>query len=236
MTLTGRLLRSFPLNALHRLWLALRHGVRVGPGSLIFPGVRFICGRGIAIGAGVDVLFDTYVVCTPQGDVRIGDGCHIDVRCVLSTMLPGGRVHVGQRVYVGPHCIIYGHKGVTIGDDTLLGPGVTVVAGHHRFDRVDVTIRAQGESGRGITIGRDVWLGAHVVVTDGVTIGDGCVVGAGAVVTRDLPPMSIAHGVPARVVGKRGEPAGEAAEPSEEGIDDGRGQLDARDQQARDEQ
>ena len=51
---------------------------------------------------------------------------------------------------------------------------------------------------------RDVWLGAGVTVLGGVTIGDGCIVGAGAVVTKDLPPCSIALGVPAIVRGKRG--------------------------------
>lgn len=48
------------------------------------------------------------------------------------------------------------------------------------------------------TIGSDVWLGAGVTVLGGVTIGDGCVVGANAVVTSDLPPYSVAMGVPAR--------------------------------------
>jgi acetyltransferase-like isoleucine patch superfamily enzyme len=45
-----------------------------------------------------------------------------------------------------------------------------------------------------------VWLGANVVVTSGVTIGDRCVIGANSVVTTDLPPYSIAAGIPARVI------------------------------------
>jgi len=44
-----------------------------------------------------------------------------------------------------------------------------------------------------------------VIVLGGVTIGRGSVVGAGAVVTHSLPPYSIARGVPAVVVGTRGE-------------------------------
>lgn len=60
-------------------------------------------------------------------------------------------------------------------------------------------------------IGNDVWLGANVVVLRGVTIGDGCIVAAGAVVTKDLPPYSIAGGIPARVIKPRMDP-GLAAE------------------------
>ncbi len=38
---------------------------------------------------------------------------------------------------------------------------------------------------------------------DGVTIGRGAVIGAGAVVTKDIPPLAIAVGAPARVIGYR---------------------------------
>lgn len=51
-----------------------------------------------------------------------------------------------------------------------------------------------------IRIGDDVWLGANVTVLQGVTIGRGCVVGTGSVVTRDLPPFTVAAGVPAKVI------------------------------------
>lgn len=55
-----------------------------------------------------------------------------------------------------------------------------------------------------IHIEDDVWIGAGVKVLKGVTIGKGSVIGAGAVVTKDIPPYSIAAGVPCRVIGKRG--------------------------------
>ena len=55
-----------------------------------------------------------------------------------------------------------------------------------------------------IVIEDDVWLGMGAKVMDGVCIGRGSVIGAGAVVTGDIPPYSIALGVPARVVRKRG--------------------------------
>jgi acetyltransferase-like isoleucine patch superfamily enzyme len=54
-----------------------------------------------------------------------------------------------------------------------------------------------------IVIGNDVWLGAHCLVMDGVTIGDGAFIAAGAVVTKDVPPYTLAGGVPARVIRPR---------------------------------
>jgi virginiamycin A acetyltransferase len=51
-----------------------------------------------------------------------------------------------------------------------------------------------------IEIGNDVFIGINVTVLDGVKIGDGAVIGAGAVVVNDIPPYSIAVGVPAKVV------------------------------------
>ena len=51
-----------------------------------------------------------------------------------------------------------------------------------------------------VTIGSDCWFGANVVVCPGVTIGEGCVIGAGSVVTHDIPPRTLAVGVPARAV------------------------------------
>lgn len=54
-------------------------------------------------------------------------------------------------------------------------------------------------------IGNDVFIGANVTVLDGVTIGDGAVIGAGAVVVNDIPPYTIAVGVPAKIVKYRFE-------------------------------
>lgn len=54
-----------------------------------------------------------------------------------------------------------------------------------------------------IVIGNDVWIGYEAVVMAGVTIGDGAIIGARAVVTKDVPPYTIAGGVPARPIRKR---------------------------------
>ncbi len=54
-----------------------------------------------------------------------------------------------------------------------------------------------------IVIGNDVWIGYEAVIMAGVTIGDGAIIGTRAVVTKDVPPYTIAGGVPARLIRKR---------------------------------
>ena len=96
---------------------------------------------------------------------------------------------------------------MTIGDDVNCGPNVTIVTPVHPLlpGERRLMLGPDGQAAhlcyaRPVVIGNDVWLGANVVVTGGVTIGDGCVIGAGSVVTRDIPPFSLAAGVPCRVI------------------------------------
>ena len=159
----------------------------------------------------------------PRSDIRGGFKLRLapaarfqtGAECVLdfdATIECSGVLRLGERVIFGHHCTIGCNQSIEIGDDCLLAEMVSIRDHDHNFARTDVPIRAQGATCAPVVIGRDVWLGAKVTVLKGVTIGDGAIVGANAVVTRDIPPMAIAAGIPARVIKMRD---GSAVEPKE---------------------
>lgn len=115
----------------------------------------------------------------------------------------GGGITIGAGSYVGPNVVLFGAGGIEIGENVLISPGVVITSHQHTFERSDETIRAQPMDFGRVVIERDVWIGANASILPGTRLGEGTVVGAGATVTRDLPPGSVALGVPARVVRER---------------------------------
>jgi len=96
--------------------------------------------------------------------------------------------------------------GIRLGASVLVAGQCYIGGGRYETERLDVPMMKQGMYTRGpVIIGDDVWIGAAARVLDGVTVGRGAIIGAGAVVTRDVPAYAIAAGVPAKVIGRRGQ-------------------------------
>ena len=113
----------------------------------------------------------------------------------------GGRVRIGEGTFLNLNVMVASVELVEIGSHCMFANGCFVTDGNHRFDDLERPVTWQGFTTKGPTrVGDNVWCGAHVVITSGVTVGDRCVIGANSVVTEDLPPYSIAAGVPARVL------------------------------------
>jgi acetyltransferase-like isoleucine patch superfamily enzyme len=160
-------------------------GIELGPGAMIDPGCR------LQRGAARDQIGQ--IVSGPQ--LRLSQGVILNAH--------GGSIVLGRRVYLGPYTVVYGHGGVTIGDNCLIAMHCSILSSNHAVSPPGTPINTQPDVLLPTKIGADVWLGANVTVIGGVSIGDGCVVGAGSVVTADLPPNSVAVGVPARVIRER---------------------------------
>ncbi|HSR22055.1 MAG TPA: acyltransferase [Candidatus Eisenbacteria bacterium] len=136
-----------------------------------------------------------------------GAGIHVGERllmigtaasCELHTH-DGGRLEIGDRVFVNYGSSISAHTLVRIGDDCKIGQHAIILdCDYHDMDD-PLHYGGHGES-RPVVLEAGVWLGVRVTVLKGVTIGRSSVVAAGSVVTRDIPPCVLAGGMPAKVL------------------------------------
>ena len=182
-------------------------------------------GQNVRIGCGVKILNPQYV--TLGDNVVIDDDCTLMARSergitlqegvavkhgvYLDTEGSDGYIEVGKRVYLGTGCCLHGHKGLEIGDDTLFAQQITITPYSHKFDDRALPIIKQGGHTRKVTIGRDCYLGMCVCVLYSGDIGDGSVIGSGSVVVKPIPAYSVAVGVPARVIRRRGTREGKTS-------------------------
>ena len=108
----------------------------------------------------------------------------------------GFHIHVGKGFFANYNCTILDVGKVTIGENVLLAPNVSIYTAGHP---VHPAARQSGyEYGIPVTIGNNVWIGGNVVITPGVHIGDNVVIGAGSGVTKDNPANGVAAGNPCR--------------------------------------
>jgi len=107
-------------------------------------------------------------------------------------------VRIGDRVTVKSGVQLW--DGVSLEDDVFVGPNATFT--NDAFPRS----RRQPQQFLRTTVERGASIGANATILPGITIGRGAMVGAGAVVTRAVPPLVVAGGVPARILRSR-EPA-----------------------------
>ena len=111
-----------------------------------------------------------------------------------------GDVEVGRNTWIGPLVMLDGRAGIEIGDYCSISTGVQI----YTHDTVRWALsggKADFELGA-VRIGDCTYVGSQSVIVHGVSIGHHCVVGAHSLVDRDLPPYTVAFGVPARPRGR----------------------------------
>lgn len=171
--------------------------------AAIESGVRLRFASHIRLGRSVYLDQATYLHACPQG-IEIGDQTLIMHGSILHVYnfrdLPHAGIRIGAHSLIGEYNVLRGQGGISIGNRVYTSPMVQIVAVNHVFDDPRRSFVEQGITAQGITVEDDVWIGSSAVITDGVRIGRGAVVAAGAVVTRDVPPLTVVAGVPARVV------------------------------------
>jgi acetyltransferase-like isoleucine patch superfamily enzyme len=109
-----------------------------------------------------------------------------------------GDVSVGKNTWIGPNVILDGSGGLVIGDHVSISAGVQIYS-HHTVNK-SVTLGNSPVQREKTIIGNGVYIGPNSVIQMGVTIGDSSVIGALSLVNSDIPPMSKAFGIPAKVI------------------------------------
>jgi acetyltransferase-like isoleucine patch superfamily enzyme len=113
-----------------------------------------------------------------------------------------GPLSIGRNVDIATGCFLTSHTaGVTIGDDCLIGPNVSIVGNNYRYDDLETPIRLQEKtSAKGIRIGANVWIGAGCAILEGADIGSGSILAPNTVVSSVIPESSVVQGNPGKII------------------------------------
>jgi acetyltransferase-like isoleucine patch superfamily enzyme len=153
-------------------------------------------GENLIIGSGCNFIAPRAIKF--YGTSYIAESCYFNAS-------DGGLIEVGNKSAFNINSNLNASCGgkIIIGTQCMFGPGVILRTSNHTFTDTSISIQDQGHDPEDIIIEDDCWFGANVIILGGVKIGKGVVVGAGSVVTKDIPAMSVAVGVPAKVIKNR---------------------------------
>jgi putative colanic acid biosynthesis acetyltransferase WcaF len=108
------------------------------------------------------------------------------------------KLTIGDSSWIGDYATLYTLGEIVIGDNACVSQHCYLAAAYHDYMRPTFDMIA----GK-IVIEAEAWLATRVFVAPGVTVGRGAVVGACSVVLKDVPPMMVCAGNPAKVLRER---------------------------------
>lgn len=107
-------------------------------------------------------------------------------------------IRIGRDSIIGDHCFLDGRASLKIGSHVAIASQVLIYNSEHDVQAEDFRAVEQP-----VEIGDYCFIGARAIILPGVKIGKGAVVASGAVVTKNVKPMTIVGGIPAKEIGKR---------------------------------
>ena len=126
------------------------------------------------------------ITVSDNGIIKFGHRCGIDSGTLLRSS--GGKITIGNRVYINRNCNIVAKEKIILGEGTTIGPNVSIYDHDHSFGKNKIEAYKTAP----ISIGNNVWIGTGAIILRGVTIGDGSVIGAGTIITNNVPANTIA--------------------------------------------
>ena len=110
----------------------------------------------------------------------------------------GRNTKIGKNVFINFDCTFLDLGGITIDDQVMLAPKVSLLSEGHPVAPNDRQTLTPGK----IHIKKNAWIGAHATILQGVTVGENAIVAAGAVVSKDVPANTVVGGIPAKHIKK----------------------------------
>ena len=110
----------------------------------------------------------------------------------------GKNTKIGRNVFINFDCTFLGLGGITIDDNVLIAPKVSLLSEGHPISPEGRQSLVPGH----VHIKKGAWIGANATILPGVTVGENAVVAAGAVVSKDVPANTIVGGIPAKIIKK----------------------------------
>lgn len=174
--------------------------LRIQPSSKIQERAIIRVGKGTHAQIGSSFLLEQGSRLFIQKDWRIGDDVKIATDCALfSRESPrAGKLSIGDGTHIGDHTIIDVADDVTIGQKVALGPNCVIYSHDHDYQYADGAAWKGPLVTKPVCIGDGAWVGSGVTILPGVTIGERAVIAAGAVVTKNVPPRAVWGGIPAK--------------------------------------
>lgn len=114
---------------------------------------------------------------------------------------------LGDDVCINPGLRVRGEGGLRIGSHVHFGIDVEILTSNHNYNRPARLPYDEVRLAEDVEIGDCTWVGDRVVIVPGVKIGEGAVLAAGAVVVRDVPPLTVVGGAPAKALRERDQEA-----------------------------
>lgn len=130
--------------------------------------------------------------------MKLGKSMVIMAPLTVLPQLAAGTISIGRKSYLGARCRFGGRAGVSIGEFAQIAPDVSFDTATHTLDFE--AGKARPTIQHPITVEDHVWIGTGARILGGVTIGRGAVVAAGAIVTKNVAPLTVVGGVPAKPI------------------------------------
>lgn len=108
------------------------------------------------------------------------------------------KISIGNNVVINKRVLLDGRGGLTIEDNVDIAQDARIWTEQHDYqDENHSLVDAP------VYIENHVWICANSSILPGVRISQGAVVALGAVVSKNVAPMTVVAGIPAKVINKR---------------------------------